>query len=31
MAQAKGQQEQRICATQHLDEYKARFPGSSNI
>ncbi|HEY2195678.1 MAG TPA: DUF4190 domain-containing protein [Actinomycetospora sp.] len=30
MAQAKGQQEQRMCATQHLDEYHARFPGSTN-
>jgi hypothetical protein len=28
MAQAKGQQEQRMCASQHLDEYRARFPDS---
>lgn len=26
MAQANGQQEQRMCATQHLDEYRARDP-----
>lgn len=31
MAQAKGQQEQRMCATQHLDEYRARFPNRNNI
>jgi hypothetical protein len=30
MGQAKGQQEQRMCATQHLDEYRARFPGSTD-
>jgi hypothetical protein len=29
MAQAKGQQQQRMCASQHLDEYRARFPGST--
>ena len=26
MGQANGQQEQRMCATQHLDEYRARDP-----
>lgn len=31
MAQANGQQEQRMCATQHLDEYRARFPGRANM
>ena len=31
MGQAKGQQEQRMCATQHLDEYRARFPNRNNI
>ncbi|GAA4829775.1 hypothetical protein GCM10023201_16730 [Actinomycetospora corticicola] len=31
MSQANGQQEQRMCATQHLDEYRARFPGRANM
>jgi len=31
MTQAKGQQEQRMCATQHLDEYRQRFPGRQNM
>ncbi len=30
MAQANGQQEQRMCATQHLDEYNARYPDRNN-
>ena len=30
MAQANGQQEQRMCATQHLDEYHARYPDRNN-
>ena len=30
MQQAKGQQEQRMCASQHLDEYRARFPASTS-
>lgn len=31
MAQAQGQQEERMCASQHLDEYRARFgdPGGT--
>jgi hypothetical protein len=31
MAQANGQQEERMCASQHLDEYRARYgdPGGS--
>ncbi|PVY97314.1 hypothetical protein [Actinomycetospora cinnamomea] len=31
MAQAQGQQEERMCASQHLDEYRARYgdPGGS--
>jgi hypothetical protein len=31
MAQAHGQQQERMCASQHLDEYRARFgdPGAS--
>lgn len=31
MAQAKGQQEQRMCGTQHLDEYRQRFPGRTDM
>jgi hypothetical protein len=31
MAQADGQQQQRMCVTQHLDEYRARYPGRDNI
>jgi hypothetical protein len=31
MAQAEGQQQQRMCVTQHLDEYRARYPGRDNI
>lgn len=31
MQQARGQQEQRMCVTQHLDEYRARFPDRNNI
>lgn len=27
MHSASGQQQQRICASQHLDEYRARYPG----
>jgi hypothetical protein len=30
MGQANGQQEQRMCATQHLDEYNARYPDRNN-
>ncbi|MEJ2870694.1 hypothetical protein WCD74_23225 [Actinomycetospora sp. OC33-EN08] len=30
MAQANGQQEQRMCASQHLEEYRARFPGRTD-
>ena len=30
MGQASGQQEQRMCVTQHLDEYRARFPGRTD-
>lgn len=31
MAQAQGQQEERMCASQHLDEYRARYgdPGGT--
>ena len=31
MAQAQGQQQERMCASQHLDEYRARFgdPGGT--
>jgi hypothetical protein len=31
MAQAQGQQEERMCASQHLGEYRARYgdPGGS--
>ena len=31
MKQASGQQQQRMCASQHLNEYKARDPGSQNM
>jgi hypothetical protein len=30
MQQANGQQEQRMCATQHLQEYQTRFPDRNN-
>ena len=31
MQSAQGQQQQRICASQHLDEYRARYPGRDNM
>ena len=31
MGQASGQQQQRMCATQHLDEYRARYPDRQNM
>ena len=31
MGAARGAQEQQVCASQHLQEYRARYPGSVNM